>query len=408
MPDHEELLTELHSALAHLDDPPYLETHPLARRLSFVADAPGLSRGQMLRRALRLAIAALDPGSNSLPTGVGARSYQVLYRWAVSKQGMVGIAQSLGISRRQAYRELRQAIEALAQILDGLSFSRDQQPEQITDSETSRRALQLRDELERLSQVADQDVDLDRLVAEVIENAQHLADDRRVRLRLQVASPGLRVSANRVMLRQAILNLLSHIVSDHATGTITVRIASSERDALLQVRYRRAEPPAPPLPPRNPYAIATQLLESLAIPWTQSAPGERQACISMRIPLAKERSLLIVDDNEGVIALFRRYLRGQPYQVYGARSGDEAMAMLEELQPDVVILDVMMPDRDGWEVLQTFRRSQAGRAARVIICSIINDPKLAAALGADAFLNKPVDRASLLQALDAALSSADT
>ena len=78
--------------------------------------------------------------------------------------------------------------------------------------------------------------------------------------------------------------------------------------------------------------------------------------------------------------------------------------MLDRIHPDVVILDVMMPGRDGWEVLQTLRRSEAGAEARVLVCSIINDPQLAKALGANGFLHKPVDRASLLQALDRLIS----
>ena len=58
-----------------------------------------------------------------------------------------------------------------------------------------------------------------------------------------------------------------------------------------------------------------------------------------------------------------------------------------------------MPTRDGWEVLQEIRQNEAGAKAKVLVCSIINDPDLAAAMGADGFLHKPVDRASLLQAL---------
>ena len=78
--------------------------------------------------------------------------------------------------------------------------------------------------------------------------------------------------------------------------------------------------------------------------------------------------------------------------------------MLPRVRPDVVILDVMMPDRDGWELLQTLRTHEPEKATRVIICSVIKDPDLAFALGADGFLHKPVDRAQLLQALEAAFS----
>ncbi len=404
MADQEELISELHSALVHLDDPPYLERHLLASRFSFVAQTSELSRGQALRRALRLAIAALDPGADPTTQGLEARSYQVLYRWAVARQGMVAIASSLGISRRQAYRELRRAIDALAQVLSEADAAGQQQskagPRQVRS-----RAAQVHEELERLSRIREEDLDLGRLVTEVVQSAQYLARDRGVEIDLSVDASELRAAANRVMLRQALLNLLSHIVSVHRNGSIMVRLRPLGHGAVVQLTYRQPEARPDPLLPKSPYAVATQLFNSLGLDWQQEQVDGRTARVSVFVPLAQEHTLLIVDDNEGLIALFRRYLRHRPFRVYGAASAGEALELLERLLPEVVILDVMMPDRDGWEVLQTLRTTDAGRKARVIVCSIINDPKLAAALGADAFLNKPVDRGGLLRALDQVLAA---
>jgi len=183
------------------------------------------------------------------------------------------------------------------------------------------------------------------------------------------------VTVNRVILRQAILNLLSHIIRFPPTRVPRLRLWRSGEEARVQIAYRslsQAEPPRP----GQPYAVAMELLDSLEIDW--------------------------------LIRLFERYLQGQGYLVQGATSVDQAEEMLDRIHPDVVILDVMMPDRDGWEVLQTLRRSlrrsEAGSKARVLVCSIINDPQLAKALGANGFLHKPVDRASLLQALDRLIS----
>lgn len=399
--EREGYLAELRSALAHLDDPPYLERHPLTSRLSFIAQAPDLSRGQALRRALRVAIAALDPGDSSATARLGARSYQVLYQWAICRQSTVAIADLLGISRRQTYRELQHAIEALGQVLSGTLAGTAPQEPPIADQSQFVRAPQVHDELERLGRVTDQDVELGQLLTGVVQSARYLARDRGTEIDLHVATPGLHIAANRVMLRQAILNLVSHIIAVNERGQVAVRLDRSGPQAKVQLAYRPAQSTDELVGPNSPYGLAVALFESLGVEWTQSQAddGTVKACIL--IPLVRERTVLVVDDNEGVIALFRRYLRSHPYRVYGAGSADEALARIESLWPEVVILDVMMPDRDGWELLQMLRAGEAGRQARIIVCSIVNDPKLATALGADGFLNKPVDQASLLQALAA-------
>ncbi|MDI7277003.1 MAG: response regulator, partial [Anaerolineae bacterium] len=228
--------------------------------------------------------------------------------------------------------------------------------------------------------------------------------ERQVDLRLLPASCSLRATTNRVMLRQAILNLLSHAVSASQPGPVCLQTDLSGRLGYVQCSYRPRVWPEP-CTPQSPYAIARQLLDSLGMSLESSRNDEGVARLLVTMPLLQEHDVLIVDDNEALIRLFRRFLRQQPYRVHGANNTAAALETLQRVQPDVVILDVMMPERDGWELLRALRASPPGQRARVIVCSIINDPELSATLGADGFLLKPVERASLLQALADVLSS---
>jgi CheY-like chemotaxis protein len=110
-------------------------------------------------------------------------------------------------------------------------------------------------------------------------------------------------------------------------------------------------------------------------------------------------SILIIDDNEGLVELLERYLTGHTCRVVSAKSGREGLRLAETVKADAIVLDVMMPGMDGWELLQRLRAAPATAAVPVIVCSVFNDPKLAYSLGASLFLNKPVSRSDVLGAL---------
>ena len=399
-----ERISELRGALAHLHDPAYLENHPLAARIGFVAQAPDLSQGQLLSRTLRLAIVALDPGPGIAPNTPEGRPYHILRNRYVARQSIVRIAEQLGIGERQAYRELRRALVALARILSDCETRAAGHRASLIESLPSP-AARVYAEVGRLSSANHQVIDIAQLVEQVIGSARQLARGWGLQIEWLPEATGLQVVLNRVMLRQAVLNLLSHIVRFHQGKGPIVRLCRSAGDALLLISYSSIAPPDS-LRPGQPYAVAAELLDSLGVTWLREDIGDGAMRITIRLPLAKQRTLLIIDDNEGLIRLFKRYLEGQPYLVYATSSADQAGEMLDDLRPDVVILDVMMPERDGWEILEALRRSEAGRKAYIVVCSIINDPQLASALGADDFLHKPVDRASLCQALDRLFTTA--
>jgi len=87
------------------------------------------------------------------------------------------------------------------------------------------------------------------------------------------------------------------------------------------------------------------------------------------------------------------------YTVMAVPNTEDGLQIVGQLQPDAVILDVMMPGIDGWELLQRLRTTHETRCIPVIICSVINDPELAFALGASQYVSKPVTRDSLRLAL---------
>lgn len=204
------------------------------------------------------------------------------------------------------------------------------------------------------------------------------------------------------MLRQAFVNILSHLIRHERGEGIEVAVEHTGQQALVRLVYHSQTTPES-TSPGTPYAVAAELLNSLGVQWQAQALPTGAVALSVRIPLARKRAVLIVDDNEGLIALFRRYLSHEPYTVHGATNVEQALAMLPEVRPDVLILDVMMPEHDGWEALQILRSRCPDEghphSPRIIVCSIINDPELSVSLGADAFLHKPVDRAALVRTL---------
>jgi Amt family ammonium transporter len=85
--------------------------------------------------------------------------------------------------------------------------------------------------------------------------------------------------------------------------------------------------------------------------------------------------------------------------VVAATSSQEGLHLAQTLEPDAIVLDIMMPEMDGWELLQRLRAHPKTQEIPVVICSVINDPDLARSLGASFFLPKPVSRRAVLDVL---------
>ena len=111
------------------------------------------------------------------------------------------------------------------------------------------------------------------------------------------------------------------------------------------------------------------------------------------------KEMLIIDDNPDVITLIQRYLAHSSYSVVGVQDAQEGIEVARKMQPFVIILDIMMPKSDGWEVLQKLKNHSETSHIPVLVCSVLDTPELALSLGASYYLRKPPGRVDLLAIL---------
>ena len=125
---------------------------------------------------------------------------------------------------------------------------------------------------------------------------------------------------------------------------------------------------------------------------------------------AAGRMVLVVDDDPEARELTRRMLEREDLglAVITANSGEEALELALKRQPDLVILDVMMPGLDGWQVLKSLRAQPETEHIPVLMQSMLHQQEIGKALGADDYLTKPVDRRHLAMAVQKLLPSGET
>ena len=110
-------------------------------------------------------------------------------------------------------------------------------------------------------------------------------------------------------------------------------------------------------------------------------------------------TILVIDDDALVRDLLFRFLQREGFAVLQAADGKEGLALARSHRPDVIILDLIMPGLDGWQVMVALNADQAMAGTQVIILSMLDDHRSGYALGATQVLTKPVDRERLLAAL---------
>ncbi len=409
---NEEWVKAVRDALTRLYDAAHLQGHVLQGLLDVPAvGGGGTARG--LRRVLLDAIEALRPPAHVAPTAREWRAYRVLYERYVQRVPPLEVARALAISERQYQREHARALEAVAALLQGGSYGAAD-PLMATavgggragattgggiGREGAGTAPTPMGDVERLVAGAQREVlDAGQLVRGVVDDVEALAAWRGVSIWLD-ARVRARVHGDRGVVRQALLGIATFYVGHCTGGSLTVRLAVDEAagrggDVVFEFR---AQPALRGLMV-DPDATDSERLH-LAGRLVRAAGGYvrcKDGALYVGIPSA-DRVLMVVDDNPDLVGLLRRYVAGEGYRLVGVTRPDKALDRAQEVRPFLVLLDVMMPSHDGWEILQALKHHPDTRVIPVAVCSVLDEPELAASLGADDFCRKPVSRQALLR-----------
>jgi len=149
-------------------------------------------------------------------------------------------------------------------------------------------------------------------------------------------------------------------------------------------------------PEKVDFCKGCELIENIMLKSDEpSVSGKDDEPISQRSP---QKVVLAIDDNPDGIDIIRKYL-GDEYTVIGLLSGEDAVEKAKALNPKAITLDILMPEMDGWQVLQNLKKTPETQDIPVIIVSILDDKRLGFSLGATEYIVKPIAKNILLKKL---------
>ncbi len=384
--DRFEAFTEqIKQALEHLYDFAYLQKHPLARSYSS-ADGSVKTAGRQFRYALITAIESLKGMPSGHFRAPDARLYNLLHLIYVENLAIQEVALELGISERQAYRDLKRGQEAIAEVL-WISF--------VPSSEPTPEEFSLRSEIAHLHPNFST-VDVGSIFQQAQKAVERLAVQHAVQIAVEMPGEPMTLLSDPSLAHQMIVSVLSYAVQHAQPGILTAQFEVNPDTVTLTLRYQGIED-------ANPSVDTKSILSELALRlrWTISYQDTPPLyTVTLRL-ISHRLTILVIDDNEGWVALLERFLEGFDCTVVTLHSRKDIVQQVQDLTPHAIILDVMMPETDGWEILQRLRAQSMTAHIPIIVCSVLNDPQLAYSLGANAFVAKTTNLEKVLEALRA-------
>ena len=396
-----EFADSVRDVLSHLYDHAYLVRHPFLRDLPRPVGAAPVSDPTEAVRSLRLlvvqAVETLRPRPETPASDPAWRPYSVVRsRYLLGKE-FEEISSELSLGVRQVQRELRRGLAAVAQVLWAAKVAALATPE-LPPNAGGGSALQ--QEISRLATEVATTVPVP--MQDLWESALAAVRPLAGRYDVHVAhGPACShaVVGDAQLLRQLLIAALSFAIQAVPSGEVRTTVGA-DRSSVIVTLAATAGPAGPPQEHAGPLEALMVLAtaQQAALHYQPDATG---LVLRLQLPMAhpSEINVALIEDNHSVVALFSRYLSGHGYRVLPIEDAGAALTRLPELAPDIIILDVMMHGMDGWQVLQGLKADPGLRQIPVVVCSVLNDPELAFAIGAAAYLRKPVRPAQLLECL---------
>ncbi|MHB0874783.1 MAG: response regulator [Anaerolineae bacterium] len=382
---------EVHAALESLYDNVALAGAPLLQcfpQLQAVARVD--ERAERARAMLLEAIEVMRPARGAPFGSAGSRSYDILSLRYVENLPLPGVGKELSLSRRQVYRDLAGAEAQLTEVLWSWR-------EGSTRPVAAPAADLLSSELTSLAGQP-HPVSLVTLIDEALALLAPLA--ARLGVAVERRAPGdenVLALADGPMLKQVLVLMLSGAVQSEPRSAVTVDVEPVGDACEVTVSF----------------SGATHLRRDMMDNAKTLAASQRMGCTlrlddspmraAVRLRRGQPVSVLVVEDNPGAVELYRRFLSSGAWQVSTVPNPRVAFEVAKRSRPDLIILDIIMPGIDGWSIIKALREHPDTAHTPLVVCSVLEDPQLAEALGASAYLKKPVTQGELLSALNRSL-----
>jgi len=405
----EKLQTDLQNALTHLYDRDY-ESTPLLYAATGCSARNGPAS---IQSAIIREIEDLTPPA-SLPANAHTRRvHDVLYYRYVQKLTLAETAELSNLSIRHLTRVQRDAVHTLASILwervqaqetprphrnNELNLTKDYPATQASDwhSQARREIASVR------ANAPDAVSDVGKTLAGVLKLMRHTLSDRNVEAKVEFVQPGLVATVHPSVLRQILIAALARLAQYCHGEQISIYAGLEAGNVKITAVSTITSTHKP---------TATELVDGIVLPENVSATAHVEndhIFLGIETPSVGKLNVLVVDDNPDMVRFYQRATLGTVYRIVQAAQGPDLLRTVESCSPNVILLDVMLPDVDGWELLTTLHENPTTRPIPVIICSVVREEILALSLGATLYLPKPVRPRELIRALDQVLSPAST
>ncbi len=351
---------QVHDCLTHLYDFMFLQDHPLVEAL--VPEIKGPNRIQVFREIINNCVESLRPSPELETQPKVSRLYNILRLRYIRQQTV-------------------------------------QQVESIPQIEAEVASVQSEVERARIEHTSTR-VDIRNLLDGALLVTQSLVDQRQVRITNNTSNDVSISDADRTVVRQILIAILSQLIA--CSSQIEITDALVDRFCCItfsidlpQLQFSDLQAA---LGEQSEHDMLHVLVKSIEGKLASSLIGPHAVQVMLQIPL-RQSMVLVIEDNPSMINLFRRYLTGHPYQLIEAADSSQAIELARKIKPQLIILDVMLPRQDGWEVLQNLKNHPVTLKIPVIVCSVLELPDVAVSLGADAYLKKTPSRTEFLRIL---------
>jgi len=387
---------EIKEALARLADHEYLPPATLFQGLGCLPHEGKAG----LRAAIQQGIEWLKPPADTPAGAYNRLIYELLDKRFLLKLTQEETAYQLNVSRRTINRLQQSALEALATFLWTRGQQEDKanrlltQPERLLQTQALDWNAQLQHELNCLETKAPHAL---ADVGEVIKNVLGIMNAMTPKLAAEVkvvsSQPNLVVTSHPVILHQILLSLLRRLSLYLVDGKIELYARLEDGNAKISLTGTATAHGI------SLMDLTRDLPTSKDVTITSAAEGDR-VFVWITAAAVGKVTVLAVDDNEDMVHFYQDCTIGTRYHIIPIANGNCLFDAINANAPHVIVLDIMLPDIDGWRLLMRLHEDPATNHIPVIVCTVIREEELALALGAAGYLAKPVRPARLIQALD--------